>query len=212
MDGTGTTTNQDSTSAQGQTSGGAGQGTSAGTPRTYTEDEVNKKVSDALSAYGREKLTPLQTQIDTLTRQIEETGLDPNAPDYQDKKTKLDLKRERQALINERDALKAERDALLPFKEKEEQREREKGARGQIGKLIDKVDGVTLDEVMQITGGDIERAKVYIKKHGTPKDQGSDTNTVIPDSGVTSGGGTSLGSMAPKNRVEARRKLMESKK
>ncbi|MGA2669963.1 MAG: hypothetical protein ABSF21_00880 [Dehalococcoidia bacterium] len=201
---------EDSLQKPGQTS----QGTEGTTPttKTYTEDEVNKRISDALAAKGRdakaladkeaslnardEAIKAHEAEINDIKRRRDEAELEDARRDP----TKLTAYQERKAreknqldLQAERDALKKDRAALE--RDKTEHAEALKAAQEtqleielwEIGAEFN-VNPVTLKDTMKdLNLTTAEQAKALAKRISETLKRPAESEPLKVDSGVTSG-------------------------
>jgi chromosome segregation ATPase len=220
-----------SANEQGQSSSGGEGGTSTGSPKTYTEAEVEaqvqKRLSDKLADVGRKSKQHsdhLETQIrasqDTITalqKQIDEVeeGRYKDNPDamsvYQMKRQLRDerakLLEGKQELDRQRQEHQAEIDESKAYKRLRKAQE-----------IAARYTGINPEELVNLTDGSDERMEALAKRIGKPKQEPKPktepTAEVKPDSGVTSGGGQLTPEIADKLSMEeyaARRKKEDSR-
>ena len=213
----GTTATQDAPPEAGQPSTGKGDGTSAGSPKTYTEAElqeaVRKRTSDRLAEAGRkakQESESLQSQIkasnDTiaaLQKQLDdaEDGHFKNNPDA------LTVSQMRRQLRDERAKLLQEK-TELDNQRKAHQTELDEAKSYRVLRLAEKVaEGYTdvdPQELVDLTDGSQERMEVLAKRIGVAKDAKTGEATWLkPDSGVTSGSGVDISKMTAREKIEA---------
>jgi len=204
-------TTQDSL-PQGQTSGGTGETTPKETPKTYTEQEAQKLVSDALAAKGRDaktlsdkeaSLNALQADIDAAKAEIveferqkdqaelEEARRDPaKMVDYQQK-------RNYRKLLQDLDSQKAD------LRRQQDEFNRQKGDHDQqiqqanqtmmevkVWQIAGKY-GVDADRLKKLNLPTIEAVEAVAKElspvQRPPESTEAKEPEFTPDSGVTSG-------------------------
>ena len=207
--------NQDDLSAKGgdNTSEEEG-GTSAKTPRTYTEAEFQAGISDTLSKRGRElaaehktradkaerQVTALQGQItqaktasEALQRQMDEL----EEARFGDNTDALSLHKGRQQLRSERAKLEQEKAAadnrILDLEEREAKVKGLESLRD-ANVIAAEFDGVDAQDLVDYTDGTPEKMKALAQKLGKPKQKakkggdGAEGTDLHPDDGATAGG------------------------
>jgi len=178
-----------------QTTGRASQGNEGTTPKeakTYTEEEVNKRISDALAAKGRDakslelkeqSLTEREERIKTAEAKIEAAELEK----LKDNPEALDLHKAKKAIKEERAAL--ERDKAEHAEMVKSAQETQMEIKLWEIATEEKIDPVLLKDTMKNLGlTTVEQAKTLAKRLSEPAKRPAEGEVPFtPISGVTSG-------------------------
>ena len=200
--------NETSTTSHAQ--GNKGGQTSSATGNTSIDpQELDQLRKEASASKGRaKKVTDLEGKLSNALQRLDEIEESGIAKDDEKGKTAYQLKKERRTLQEELDNLKARIQELEPYEAQAKEREQMTAAEKQIAKLLENVEGLSLANVLKITGGDIERAKAFITEYGKSKGQTSQT---VPDSSVTIGGGKDISGLNPKETISEGLKKIRNK-
>jgi hypothetical protein len=218
--------NQGTPQTNGPSSGAQSASTSSNPPKTYTEVEYQKAISDALSKQGREhkavldpitqENTTLKSQLATNQSLIKESTdkiaevrkqMESLAGDDPDKKkllaTLAELEGKRVKLDADRQALEAEKVQHQELVRKAGETMREFNIRKLAGEH-EGGDPAKLTELcnkLGVTGDDKIAAladTLWPKKTAAPLP----AQVTNPDSGVTSGGSEDLSQLSPREKIE----------
>lgn len=183
------------------------KGTSAKPPRTYTEEEVKKAISNHEAAKGREwkalteRAARAEGELGTLRQEIEETRTQltqllqekdemeresaRNNPDL------LDTYQRKQALRKQESQLKEQMRQLTQSKaqhEAELKELRDFKVKQMASEIAGRYEGVEADVLLSLTDGTPEKMEALAKVIAKSK-EAEKPWPEKPDSGVTSGGG-----------------------
>jgi len=227
-------TTKDTLPAGGQSSGGKEGSTSKQAPETYTREQMQKFVSDALSEQGRKhkaELEPIVKERDGFKSQVEAntSDLEDNKAEVERLQTRVDdlasddpdrfnAIKELKAAREERKQLQAEKRSLDADKQTHAERikkadevERDVAILG-IAEEYEGVDAAKLTALCTTLNLKSEEQirqaadTIWARKGTMPESPA--TPSMKPYSGVTSGGSDNLGGMSPAERVkEADRRL-----
>jgi len=191
-------------------------------PKTYTEEEIKKQVSDALAKQGREikSLTKerdsvfserdtLKTRLSELESKIDEMELNQVKGDPDLEKAYKDKRSIQKAL---REAEEAKRKADAEIAEARAKLEEEKGQHAEKLKRADELDQkILVFEIAKKRGVDLQILEDKVIKYGLQAEEAIDdlaqtlsTGKTVskPDSGVTSGGKIDFSQMTPRQKIE----------
>lgn len=210
----------ESQNAQDDLSGDAGDNTSDGegdssgdTPKTYTEEQMQKVVSDTLAQRGRElaaehkgradkaerqvtSLTAQITQAKTASESLQRQMDDLEESKFGDNADALSLHKGRQQLRTERARLEQDRsDAEKRQQDLEEDLAEAKAYKAlkAADAIVAEFDGVDAKDLVDYTDGTPEKMKALAEKLGKPKkakakNDGGESTGLHPDDGSTHGG------------------------
>jgi len=208
---------QGNLSAEGGDNSPGGEGdSSTKTPKTYTEGELQKVVSDTLAKRGRELAAEHKTRADKAERQV--TGLQAQIAQakaasealqrqmdeleeakFGDNPDALSLHRSRQQIRADRARGEQEK-ADLDVKRQELETDLAEAKAYKVQKEADavaaKYDGVDAQDLVDYTDGTPEKMEALAQKLGKPKKakpkagetEGAESGDLHPDDGTTAGG------------------------